>query len=312
MWVSLQPRCSPFGSPSPPHEHLVISTVEAAGVATAARRAAGIGAKAFAAPRSAKRQSSRAFMEPDLVAPWRRRIFLLREDNSRNRTEAAGQRSAPGRAVPSRLMLSSLPLQIVIFFDTVYAFLWTIAMLVLFAWKGTFATESCAPPATRAARCRPGPCEPGPAPGHPAHRSAQLDRFSVSCPQARGCRMRGRCGRCWGWRCRSCLCCSSSSCPASSWASAATSWSRCAPHAPRLRRLPSAHRPRPSQATPLLVFVVLTLVAALGNFYFVYLQIFVTRADLILNAVSLAFQGLGVLLAIPTLITFRRAPKAVG
>jgi hypothetical protein len=69
---------------------------------------------------------------------------------------------------------------------------------------------------------------------------------------------------------------------------------------------------RSSQATPLLVFVLLTLVAALGNFYFLYLQIFVTRADLILNAVSLAFQGLGVLLAIPTLITFRRAPKAVG
>lgn len=59
------------------------------------------------------------------------------------------------------------------------------------------------------------------------------------------------------------------------------------------------------------MFVILTLVAALGNFYFLYLQIFVTRADLILNAVSLAFQGLGVLLAIPTLITFRRVPKAV-
>jgi hypothetical protein len=55
-------------------------------------------------------------------------------------------------------MLSSLPLQIVIFFDTVYAFLWTIAMLVLFAWKGALprcpAVEAMLTSACKPRRCR--------------------------------------------------------------------------------------------------------------------------------------------------------------
>lgn len=43
-------------------------------------------------------------------------------------------------------MLSSLPLQIVLFFNTIYAFLWTAAMLVLFAWKGARARMPPEPP----------------------------------------------------------------------------------------------------------------------------------------------------------------------
>jgi hypothetical protein len=46
----MQTKHAPFGSPSPPPAHLVITTVDAAGAVTAARRAAGIGAKATAAP----------------------------------------------------------------------------------------------------------------------------------------------------------------------------------------------------------------------------------------------------------------------
>jgi len=45
-----------------------------------------------------------------------------------------------------------------------------------------------------------------------------------------------------------------------------------------------------AQATPLIVFLILTLPAVLGAVYFLYLQIFVTQADLILNAVAIAFQ----------------------
>lgn len=63
---------------------------------------------------------------------------------------------------------------------------------------------------------------------------------------------------------------------------------------------------------PLLLFCGLTLPAATGNVYFMYLQIFVTRADLVINAISLGFQGVELLLAIPTLLTFRRAPKSAG
>ena len=62
----------------------------------------------------------------------------------------------------------------------------------------------------------------------------------------------------------------------------------------------------------LLLFVLLTLPVALGSVYYLYLQIFVTRADLVLNAVSVAFEALELLLAIPTLMTFRHAGKAGG
>ncbi|EOD40121.1 hypothetical protein EMIHUDRAFT_222967 [Emiliania huxleyi CCMP1516] len=133
-------------------------------------------------------------------------------------------------------MLSSLPLQILLFFNTIYVFVWAAAMLLLFAWK-------------RELR-------------HYFGLEVTLVFVMFVCELA--------------------------------------------------RLFVGSRGNKLEQMRTLLLFVILTLPVALGSVYYLYLQIFVTRADLVLNAVSVAFEALELLLAIPTLMTFRHAGKAGG
>jgi len=64
------------------------------------------------------------------------------------------------------------------------------------------------------------------------------------------------------------------------------------------------------QAGPLVMSLVLCLPALTGFAYFLRLQIYVTRADLVLNGISMAFVGLELLLSLLTIITFVKAPAA--
>ena len=61
------------------------------------------------------------------------------------------------------------------------------------------------------------------------------------------------------------------------------------------------------QAGPLIWSVVLSLPAIAANVYYLHLQIYVTRAELVINAVALAFVGLEILLALLTIVTFIKA-----
>ena len=53
----------------------------------------------------------------------------------------------------------------------------------------------------------------------------------------------------------------------------------------------------------------LSLPAAVANVYYLHLQIYVTRVDLVVNIVSLVFIGLELLLALLTIITFAKSPS---
>ena len=66
------------------------------------------------------------------------------------------------------------------------------------------------------------------------------------------------------------------------------------------------------QAGPLVMSFVLALPALVANVYFLRLQIYVTRADLVLNGISIAFLGLEMLLSLLTIITFAKAPPPQG
>jgi transmembrane protein 216 len=66
------------------------------------------------------------------------------------------------------------------------------------------------------------------------------------------------------------------------------------------------------QSGPLLMSLVLGVPAMIANVYFLRLQIYVTRADLVLNAISIAFVGLEILLSMLTIITFAKAPPPQG
>ncbi|KAL1500687.1 hypothetical protein AB1Y20_013334 [Prymnesium parvum] len=63
---------------------------------------------------------------------------------------------------------------------------------------------------------------------------------------------------------------------------------------------------------PLLWFLLLSLPALAVNIYFMLLQLYVTRLDLILNATALGFVCAEILLALLTIITFLTAPAGVG
>ena len=60
---------------------------------------------------------------------------------------------------------------------------------------------------------------------------------------------------------------------------------------------------------PLVWMFFLSLPAAVANVYYLHLQIYVTRVDLVVNIVSLVFIGLELLLALLTIITFAKSPS---
>jgi len=63
------------------------------------------------------------------------------------------------------------------------------------------------------------------------------------------------------------------------------------------------------QVGPLVWMFFLSLPAAVANVYYLHLQIYVTRVDLVVNIVSLVFIGLELLLALLTIITFAKSPS---
>ena len=62
------------------------------------------------------------------------------------------------------------------------------------------------------------------------------------------------------------------------------------------------------QPGPLLMSLGLGVPSMIAYVYFLRLQIYVTRADLVLSAIAIAFVGLEVLLSLLTIITFAKAP----
>ena len=66
------------------------------------------------------------------------------------------------------------------------------------------------------------------------------------------------------------------------------------------------------QTGPLIWFFVLSLPAVIINMYFLLLQVYVTRADLILNAISIGFVCAELVLALLTILTFMNAPVSAS
>ena len=66
------------------------------------------------------------------------------------------------------------------------------------------------------------------------------------------------------------------------------------------------------QTGPLFWFVIFSTPALAVNIYYMLLQVYVTRLDLILNATSIGFVGAEVLLALLTLVTFVNAPAGTS
>jgi len=64
------------------------------------------------------------------------------------------------------------------------------------------------------------------------------------------------------------------------------------------------------QAGPLIGCLLLSCPAIVANVYYLHLQIYVTRADVIVNSISLIFIGLEVFLALLTSLSFLKARPA--
>eukprot|EP00741_Cyanophora_paradoxa_P014313 tig00020780_g13804.t1 len=60
------------------------------------------------------------------------------------------------------------------------------------------------------------------------------------------------------------------------------------------------------QVPPMVWFLLISAAIAFGNIYYIYLQIYVLRVDVVINAIHLFFVGSEVIFAIFTTLTFQR------